>query len=129
VTDRPSGDPTLQRIERMFEALLRHYGIDSGVGAPVESAIPAPGIRVGAGLPKAMSASDMMRAFGLTPPTFYRRQAAGDFSPFLLARAIGRKRYSGEKVQAFLNGRGRLGGDRISPNSALRSSLGFVRSR
>ena len=63
--------------------------------------------QVGDTLPKAMSPAEMMRAFGVSPATFYRRQAAGDFAPFQLARAIGRKRYSGEKVQAFLNGRGR----------------------
>lgn len=61
--------------------------------------------RVGEHLPKAMGARDMQRAFGLTPATFFRRQAAGDFKPFLLPRAIGAKRYSGEKVQSFLNGR------------------------
>lgn len=62
--------------------------------------------QVGDTLPKAMSPSDMMRAFGLSAATFYRRQAAGEFRPFELARPIGRKRYSGEKVQTFLNGRG-----------------------
>lgn len=60
---------------------------------------------VGEQLPKAMSAADMMRAFGLSEPTFIRRQALGDFKPFLLPRPIGRKRYSGAKVQEFLNGR------------------------
>lgn len=63
--------------------------------------------QVGDTLPKAMSPSDMMRAFGLSSTTFYRRQAKGEFTPMLLARSIGRKRYSGEKVQTFLNGRGR----------------------
>lgn len=47
----------------------------------------------------------MMRAFGLTAPTFYRQQRAGKFRPFLLARQIGHKRYSGEKVADFLRGR------------------------
>lgn len=56
-------------------------------------------------LPKAMSPADMMRAFGMTEPTFMRLQAKGHFKPFLLPRPIGRKRYSGAKVQAFLNGR------------------------
>jgi hypothetical protein len=60
---------------------------------------------VGDRLPKAMGATEMMRAFGLSAGTFFRRQVAGDFKPFLLSRPIGRKRYSGEKVQAFLNGR------------------------
>lgn len=66
---------------------------------------PSPVARVGEPLPKAMSPADMMRAFGMSEPTFMRLQAQGEFKPFLLARAIGRKRYSGEKVQAFLNGR------------------------
>lgn len=62
--------------------------------------------QVGDTLPKAMSPADMMRAFGISSTTFYRREAAGEMAPFLLARSIGRKRYSGEKVQKFLNGRG-----------------------
>lgn len=61
--------------------------------------------QVGDTLPKAMSPSDMMRAFGISRTTFYRREVLGEFAPFLLARAIGRKRYAGEKVQRFLNGR------------------------
>lgn len=61
--------------------------------------------QVGDTLPKAMTPADMMRTFGFSRTTFYRREAKGDFAPFLLARAIGRKRYSGEKVQTFLNGR------------------------
>jgi hypothetical protein len=56
-------------------------------------------------LPKALSAGDMIRAFGVSAPTFYRLQREGHFKPFLLARPIGIKKYSGEKVQAFLNGR------------------------
>lgn len=65
-----------------------------------------PTAQVGDTLPKAMSPADMMRAFGISSTTFYRREAKGEMTPFLLARAIGRKRYSGEKVQKFLNGRG-----------------------
>lgn len=60
---------------------------------------------VGEPLPKAMGAKEMMRAFGMSTPTFQRLQAEGEFKPFLLPRPIGRKRYSGEKVQSFLNGR------------------------
>lgn len=47
----------------------------------------------------------MCEAFSISRPTFYRREKADEFKPFLLPRAIGKKRYSGEKVQAFLNGR------------------------
>lgn len=60
---------------------------------------------VGEQLPKAMGALEMCRAFGLSRPSFFRMQTAGEFKPFLLSRPIGRKRYSGEKVQSFLNGR------------------------
>ncbi len=56
-------------------------------------------------LPKAMDAGAAARAFGMTPATFRRHRAAGEFRPFELPRPIGAKRYSGEKVQAFLNGR------------------------
>lgn len=62
--------------------------------------------RVGDTLPKAMSPGDMMRAFGISRSTFQDLEKKGDFAPFLLARPIGRKRYSGEKVQRFLLGRG-----------------------
>lgn len=60
---------------------------------------------VGAKLPKAMGAAEMMAAFGLTEATFQRLKKAGEFEPFLLPRPIGRKRYSGEKVAHFLRGR------------------------
>lgn len=66
---------------------------------------PSPIARVGEPLPKAMGALEMRRAFGLSVPSFTRLQALGEFKPFLLSRPIGRKKYSGEKVQAFLNGR------------------------
>lgn len=61
--------------------------------------------KVGESLPKAMGPRDMMRAFQISEPTFYRLQKLGEFKPFLLPRPIAHKRYSGEKVQAFLNGR------------------------
>jgi hypothetical protein len=63
------------------------------------------GSKVGEALPKAMGPRDMMRAFQISEPTFHRLQRAGDFKPFLLPRAIGTKKYSGEKVQRFLDGR------------------------
>jgi hypothetical protein len=66
---------------------------------------PTPVARVGESLPKAMGAREMRAAFGLSEPSFHRLQSLGEFKPFLLSRPIGRKRYSGEKVQAFLNGR------------------------
>lgn len=62
-------------------------------------------LKVGESLPKALGSADMMRAFHLSRATFFRLQAAGEFKPFLLPRAIGLKKYSGEKVQTFLNGR------------------------
>lgn len=61
--------------------------------------------RVGEQLPKAMGSGDMCTAFSISHPTFKKRERAGAFRPFELPRAIGRKRYSGEKVQTFLNGR------------------------
>ena len=63
------------------------------------------GMQVGQHLPKALTVTDLCRAFGFSRQTFYRRAALGEFRPFELARPIGRRRYSGEKVQAFLNGR------------------------
>lgn len=60
---------------------------------------------VGEQLPKAMGSGDMCRAFSISHPTFKKRERAGAFRPFELPRAIGAKRYSGEKVQLFLNGR------------------------
>lgn len=62
--------------------------------------------RVGDTLPKAMAPADMMRAFGISRTTFQLLEKRGEFAPFLLARPIGLKRYSGEKVQRFLLGRG-----------------------
>lgn len=61
--------------------------------------------RVGDLLPKAMGIRDMCAAFGISRPTFRKLRTAGEFRPFELARPIGNKRWSGEKVQAFLNGR------------------------
>lgn len=62
---------------------------------------------VGDALPKAMGPKDMMRAFGISEPTFYRMQREGELKPFELPRRLTPrgKRYSGEKVQQFLNGR------------------------
>lgn len=61
--------------------------------------------KVGEQLPKAMSPRDMYRALGISRQTFYNLERAGELRPFLLPRPLGIKRYSGEKVQAFLNGR------------------------
>lgn len=63
--------------------------------------------KVSDSLPKAMGPADMMRAFGISRPSFYRLQRDGEFKPFLLPRRLGKrgKKYSGEKVQTFLNGR------------------------
>jgi hypothetical protein len=66
---------------------------------------PTPVARVGDHLPKALGPREMQAAFGLSGPSFRRLQALGEFKPFLLSRPIGKKRYSGEKVQQFLNGR------------------------
>lgn len=63
------------------------------------------GAPVGEALPKAMGIGDMCRAFGISYPTFRKLERNGEFRPFALARAIGPRRWSGEKVQAFLNGR------------------------
>lgn len=62
--------------------------------------------RVGEPLPKAMGEKDMCRAFGWSRATFYAKQREGALKPFELPRVIVRnKKYSGEKVQQFLNGR------------------------
>lgn len=63
--------------------------------------------RVDESLPKAMGPIDMCRAFGWSEPTFYRKQREGDLKPFLLPRALCTRlrKYSGAKVQEFLNGR------------------------
>lgn len=63
--------------------------------------------RVGDVLPKAMTIRDMCWAFGISRPTFYRFEAAGEYRPFELPRPIGNRRWSGERVQAFLSGRTR----------------------
>jgi hypothetical protein len=60
---------------------------------------------VGDTFPKAMNATQMARAFGLSAVTFRKRHRLGEFKPFELPRAIGQKRWSGERVQKFLNGR------------------------
>jgi predicted DNA-binding transcriptional regulator AlpA len=62
---------------------------------------------VGEALTKAMGPKEMARAFGISQPTFYRRQRLGDFRPFELPRRLAprSKRYSGERVQRFLDGR------------------------
>jgi hypothetical protein len=62
-------------------------------------------MRIGETLPKAMGNLDMMRAFGISKPTFFRLQRLGQFKQFLLPRPIAGKKYSGERVQTFLNGR------------------------
>lgn len=63
--------------------------------------------QVGESLPKAMGPKDMARAFGICEALFYRRQREGAYKRFELpARLSPRgKRYSGEKVQKFLNGK------------------------
>jgi hypothetical protein len=67
--------------------------------------IPRTKSTVGEQLPKAMGPSDMARAFGITYETFRRRNHKGEFRPFELSRPIGKKKWSGEAVQRFLNGR------------------------
>jgi len=62
-------------------------------------------LRVGDKLPKALGTGDMIAAFGISKRTFYRRERAGEFRPFELPRPLGMKRWSGEKVQCFLDGR------------------------
>jgi len=59
-------------------------------------------------LPKAMGWRDMCRAWGIQRSTFYKRQKAGVYKPFLLPRyeeLSPEKPYSGEKVQAHFKGR------------------------
>lgn len=84
----------------MLKANAAHSG-DSTAEGPEPTGVAV----VGEALPKAMDREDMMRAFGISDSTFLRRQRAGEFRPFLLPRPIGNKKYSGEKVQSFLNGR------------------------
>jgi hypothetical protein len=62
---------------------------------------------VGEALPKAMGPQDMARAFGISVPTFYRQQREGVYKRFELPVRLRPKckRYSGEKVQSFFNGR------------------------
>jgi hypothetical protein len=89
---------TVQKDSTIFSRMAitsEHSGGQSGLSP----------LRVGDALPKAMGARDMMRAFQISEPTFHRLQREGEFKPFLLPRPIGTKKYSGEKVQAFLNGR------------------------
>jgi hypothetical protein len=66
---------------------------------------PTESARVGDKLPKALGPGEMAKAFGISYSTFNRQEKAGEFKPLLLPRRIGRKKYSGEKVQTFLNGR------------------------
>ena len=56
-------------------------------------------------LPRALGRTDLMRAFGISDTTFWRRKREGFFRPFELPRACGHKRWSGEKVEQFLQGR------------------------
>lgn len=67
--------------------------------------LTTPSATVDEHLPKALSTGEMCRAFGISYRTFYRREQAGEFQPFELPARIGRKRYSGERVQRFLEGR------------------------
>jgi hypothetical protein len=60
--------------------------------------------RVGDALPKALNVAQMCTAFGVSYATFYRKEKLGEFRTFELARPIGDKRWSGDRVQRFLNG-------------------------
>jgi hypothetical protein len=107
--DFPQSDALVARLDRivfMLEALLHHCGLEANAPASSREGSLQPARPTVHPLPKAMGPSDMMKAFGISYPTFNRREKAGDLMPFLLARTIGRNRYFGERVQAFLNGRG-----------------------
>ena len=60
---------------------------------------------VGDKLPRALGRRDLMQIFGISDATFWRRKREGFFRPFELPRPCGHKRWSGERVEAFLQGR------------------------
>jgi hypothetical protein len=59
---------------------------------------------VGDRLPAALDSPGLMRALGLNKAGFYKFHAQGRFDRFLLPNAIGKKRFSGRLVQAYLDG-------------------------
>lgn len=76
---------------------------DTDISTPQPPAVQ--GARVGEALPKAMGPKEMCAAFGMRYHAFRLLERRGEFRPFELSRPIGRMKWSGEKVQAFLNGR------------------------
>jgi hypothetical protein len=59
---------------------------------------------VGDRLPAAMDSAELMLKLGMTKAGFYKLHAAGKFDRFLLPNAIGKRRFSGRLVQAYLDG-------------------------
>lgn len=62
------------------------------------------GYRIGDPLPQRMTAKDMQAAFDLKAPRFYELVRAGAFNAFELKPIIGRRCWSGEKVQRYFAG-------------------------
>lgn len=57
-----------------------------------------------ANMPALMRPSHLMAALGFSKSEFYRRQGAGHFRMFEVARPIGTARYSRERVERYLEG-------------------------
>lgn len=55
-------------------------------------------------LPLAMTDAELMVVLRARPSTFYRQKKRGDLARFALPNPIGRARWSGERVQAWLRG-------------------------
>lgn len=62
------------------------------------------GYRTGDTLPQRMTAKDMQIAFDLNRSRFYELLSAGAFNAFELKPVIGRRCWSGEKVQRYFAG-------------------------
>jgi hypothetical protein len=82
---------TLQAVEALADAR-------EGVDEPREQ------LRVGEPLPARCLPEDMMRIFGIKAARFYALQAAGKFDRFEIRPRIGRRAWSGRKIQRYLDG-------------------------
>jgi hypothetical protein len=66
--------------------------------------VTADRLRVGDELPAACDAHDLARAFGQSVSTIHRWAKGGKLRKFELRQPMGAKRWSGRKVQEFLDG-------------------------
>lgn len=62
--------------------------------------------RVGDELPKVLDAHDIGKVFGVGVKAVYNWAKAGKLRRFELAKPIGSKRWSGKKLQEYLDGEG-----------------------